>query len=118
MSTKTNDELPPNPLEKTINGIRFSIEEQTGPFTIITHYLSLDASPVMRRKIIEILQHIACYELALKKPSLRVDVTEWQDRVIRIEYGYTGSLVGADKIDWEELTDWLLTHALHQFKHQ
>lgn len=114
MGNQINDDLPANPLEKVVNRVGFSIQEQV---TKVIQYVSIDASPVMRRKIIDCIKQVS-YGATSNKPSLCIEISEWQERFIKIEYGYTGALVGANKIDWEESTNWLLTHALHQFKHQ
>lgn len=126
MSTQTNDELPPNPLEKVVNGITFILNTET---KCIYHHVKLQ-SPDKRREIDQqaiwgILDNLDRLKLSVqdKKIGLTIDVMEYKptpfdEPLIRIEYRYTGSLASTDGIDWEELTDWLLTHALHQFKHQ
>lgn len=104
----------PTSIEKPVNRIAFSIQDETN---IIFHYVLIDASPKMRCEIVEQLEEIK-YLLIHKKTGLAVNVIEWQERLIRIEYHYSNALVGADKIDWQELTDWLMTQALQRFSHE
>lgn len=104
----------PSSIEKTVNRIAFSIQAETKS---VFHYVLIDASPKMRCEIVEQLEEIK-YLLIQKKTGLAIDIDEWQERMIRIEYQYSSALVGADKINWQELTDWLMTQALQRFSHE
>lgn len=111
---QTNNALPSS-IGKVVNQIAFSvqIEEHT-----VSHYVMLDASPKMSRQIHDHLMKIAI-SVMNKKPALSITCyEEKQGELLLIQYRYSGALVGADKIDWQELTDWLMTQALQRFSHE